>query len=48
MSQNDALPGQQEQFYEPGTQDMGGRTQTRFPQANQKFAEGGRGRPGSA
>ena len=35
MSQNEAMPGQgQEQFYNQNEQDMGGRTQTRFPSHN--------------
>ena len=47
MSQNDPLPNQQEQFYDPNGQDPGVRTHTRFPQANQRFTSDGK-RPGSA
>lgn len=48
MSQNEPLPNQQEQFYDPNQQDMGGRTHTRFPQANQRFTTSDSKRPGSA
>jgi hypothetical protein len=49
MSQGETMPGQQEQFYNPngGAQDAG-RTHTRFPQSNQRFAAGDGKRPGSA
>jgi len=37
MSQAEPMNNNQEQFYDPNAQDMGGRTHTRFPQAGQRF-----------
>lgn len=48
MSQNDPMPNQQEQFYDPNAHNMNGRTHTRFPQANQRVTTSDGKRPGSA